>query len=163
MAEIRRPTKKTTTIALTAVLVAVGGGVAYAYWTASGTGTGEATTGESTAFVITSDEAVGEISPGSAGQTVDFQVNNPGTGSQLLEDVTVTMASATGVAWVPAEGCEIADYSATITTAAPAGEIAPGATVEGVATIVLTNTAVNQDACQGEVVPLYFEANAVQE
>lgn len=160
MAELRRPAKKRTALVLTAVLVAAGGGVAYAYWTASGSGTGEATTGTAVAFTIASDPAVGDLSPGSAGQTVDFTVTNPGTGSQLLEAVTVTTADADGVAWVPAGACEAADYTATISTPVPPGEVPAGGSVEGVATITLANTGVNQDDCQGQAVPLYFEVSA---
>lgn len=160
MAELRRPRRKSTAIALTAVLVAVGGGVAYAYWTASGTGTGTATTGTSTAFTIASDPGTGDLSPGGPGQTVNFTVTNPGTGSQYLDTVTVTIAGPGGETWVPTGGCVAADYSATISTAPTQGEIAGGGSEPGVATVTLRNTNVNQDACQGQTVPLFFQVGA---
>jgi hypothetical protein len=150
--------KKGAAIAIAAVLAIAGAGAAYAYWTSTGEGTGEATTGEDVAFTITSSAAVGTIAPGNAGQTVDFTVTNPGEGTQYLTSVTVSLADEDGVAWVPAGDCLIADYVATISTAPPVGSIAAGDSVDGVATVTLTNTAVNQDDCQGQDVPLYFEA-----
>ncbi|PJJ62056.1 hypothetical protein [Compostimonas suwonensis] len=151
--------RKGIIIALAAVLTITGAGVAFAYWTSTGTGVGEATTGESVAFTITSDPAVGTIAPGSDGQTVDFTVTNPGEGTQSLTEVTVSLATADGTPWVPTGDCLVADYTATISTAPPAGEIAAGGEVDGTATVTLTNTAVNQDDCQGQDVPLYFEAS----
>jgi hypothetical protein len=116
--------KKSTAIALAAVLTLAGAGVAFAYWTSAGSGTGEATTGESAAFTITSEEAVGTIAPGNDGQTVDFTVSNPSDGPLYLTSVAVTIATADGTPWAPTGDCQLADYTATISTAPPAGDIA---------------------------------------
>ena len=151
--------KKRFTFVLVAVLVLSGAGVAFAFWTSTGSGDGSAETGTSVAFTIAADPAVGTIAPGGAGQTVDFTVTNPGPGVQSLSNVTVTMASATGVAWVPPAGCDIADYTASVTTQPVDGEILVGDSVDGQATVTLANTATNQDACQGQTVPLYFTAS----
>jgi len=142
-----------------AVLVLSGAVVAFAYWTAGGTGDGEAQTGSSVDFTIAADPAVGTIFPGGAGQTVDFTVTNPGPGILQLSDVTVILASATGVPWVPDGGCDIADYTASVTTQPVGVEIHAGISVHGQATVTLANTAVNQDACQGQAIPLYFTAS----
>lgn len=151
--------RKSATLALVAVLTITGAGVAFAYWSSTGEGSGSATTGESADFTISSETAVGTIAPGSPGQTVDFTVTNDGDGSQYLTAVTVAMATADGVAWVPTGTCLIGDYTATISTTPLFGDIAAGSTVEGVATVTLNNTAVNQDDCQGQEVPLYFAAS----
>jgi hypothetical protein len=150
---------KRAAIILAAVLTLTGAGVAFAYWTSTGTGTGTATTGESVAFEITSEPGVGELAPGSAGQTVDFTVTNPGEGTQNLTAVTVEIADEDGEAWVPPDGCLAADYTAEVTTAPPAGDIAPGGSVDGTVTVTLANTAENQDACQGAEVPLLLTAS----
>jgi len=150
---------KRAAIALAAILTVAGAASAFAYWTETGTGTGEATTGESVAFVITTDPAIGVIAPGNAGQTVDFTVSNPSPGPLTLTNVAVTLADATGTTWVPATGCLITDYSVSVTTAPAYGEIAAGVGVTGTVTVTLTNTGVNQDACQGQDVPLYFVAS----
>jgi hypothetical protein len=150
--------KKRTAIILAVALTLTGAGIAFAYWTASGTGTGTATTGESVAFTITTDPAVGTLAPGSAGQTVDFTVTNAGEGTQNLTGVTVAMATADGTAWVPTGDCLAADYTATVTDN-PSGEIAAGGSLSGTVTVTLANTAVNQDDCQGQDVPLLLTAS----
>ena len=159
MAKLMNPRRKSIAIVLAALVTLAGGGVAFAYWTSTGSGTGSATTGESAAFTITAATPEGDLAPGSAGQTVDFTVTNPGEGVQTLTAVSVAMAGPTGTPWVPPTGCSIADYTAAITTAPPTGPIAAGASVEGTVTVTLANTGVNQDACQGEEVPLYFTAS----
>ncbi|MET0234549.1 MAG: hypothetical protein ABW224_07910 [Kibdelosporangium sp.] len=150
--------RKRIIVAIAAILTLVGGGIAFAYWTSSGTGAGTADTGESTAFTITAGTPVGTITPGGPGQAVGFTVTNPSTTAQYLTAVTATLAEPDGTAWVPPAGCLIADYTVTMTTAAPAGDIAAAGFVDGLVTVTLTNTGVNQDACQGEAVPLYFAA-----
>ncbi|WP_369374131.1 hypothetical protein AB1046_08095 [Promicromonospora sp. Populi] len=151
--------KKRAVIILTAAFTLTGAGVAFAYWTSTGTGTGAATTGESVAFEITSEPGEGELAPGGAGQTVDFTVSNPGEGTQNLTEVTVEIAEEGGEAWEPTDECLAADYTAEVTTGPPAGEIAPGDSVDGTVTVTLDNTAVNQDDCQGQDVPLLLTAS----
>lgn len=157
-ATARRRTR-TIAIGLAALLTVAGAGAAFAYWTSTGSGDGTATTGESIAFTITSDDPVGTIAPGSAGQTVDFTVTNPGTGTQNLSTVTVELATPDGTPWVPTGTCDAADYVATITTQPTPGPIAAGGSVDGTATVTLTSTAENQDDCQGQAVPLYLVAS----
>jgi hypothetical protein len=159
MAKATSRGKKPVVIALAAILTLAGAGVAFAYWTSTGTGSGTATTGESTAFTIESETAVGTIAPGSAGQTVDFTVTNPADSAQFLTGVTVALATADGTPWAPTGGCLVADYTASITTAPAAGNIPVGGSVDGTATVTLANTTANQDACQGQEVPLYFVAS----
>ena len=151
--------RKLAVVAAIVVCALAGTGIAFAYWTSSGTGTGTATTGDSLAFAVTAEEPVGTIEPGSAGQTVAFTVTNASGGTQHLSNVTVAMANAAGVAWAPTGGCLIADYTATITTAPDPGAIAAGGSAAGTVTVTLANTGINQDACQGQSVPLYFHAS----
>lgn len=159
MASTNSRRKKRIIISVLAVLTLSGAGVAFAYWTSGGTGSGQATTGSSTALTITSEDAVGTIAPGNAGQTVDFTVTNPGPGVQSLTNVTVAMAGPTGTPWVPPTGCLIADYTVAITTAPTYGAIPVSGTRTGTATVTLANTTANQDACQGQAVPLHFVAS----
>jgi hypothetical protein len=160
MLKLKAPRRRTK-IVVGAVAIVAFGGAAFAYWTSTGTGTGTATTGEAVEFTITSEPGVGDLSPGSAGQTVAFTVTNPAEGTQSLTAVEVSIADAGGAPWVPTGTCVAADYHVTITTPPPAGEIAPGDEVGGIATVTMDNTAANQDDCQGQSVPLYFEADPV--
>ncbi len=109
--------------------------------------------------MVTSETAVGDIAPDNAGQTVEFTVANPGDSAQYLTSVTVEIANGPGAPWVPDRDCSVADYSAIVTTAPTYGDIPAGGSVTGVATVTLGNTAVNQDSCQGQTVPLYFVAS----
>ncbi|MGS0688007.1 hypothetical protein ACVBEQ_23095 [Nakamurella sp. GG22] len=154
--------KKTIVIASVAALTIGGAGVAFAYWTSTGTGVGEAQTGQEAVFTITSEDAVGEISPGSPGQTIDFTVTNPGPGTLLFSSVTVRLATANGIQWVPTGACNFDDYTATISDAPDPIQLAAAAFVVGEATVTLANTAVSQDDCQGQTVPLYFEASSAE-
>lgn len=159
MAQRTSRLKRSIVIIVASVLGLGVAGVAFAYWTSTGTGDGTATTGASQAFTITPAAARGELAPGGPGQTVAFTVNNPATKAQYLTAVTVSIENVNGTPWVPPVGCDAADYDAAISTAAPVGNILAGATaVGGVATVTLTNTAANQDACQGQIVPLHFVA-----
>lgn len=151
--------KKRLAIAGAVVLTFSGAGAAFAYWSSTGSGTGAATTGSNTAFTVAAATAVGTISPGGAGQTVNFTVTNPGPGTQQLTNVAVTMAGPTGTAWAPTGGCLIGDYTATVTTqpvSSPTVLAAGATTGNGVVTVTLASSSANQDACKGQTVPLYF-------
>jgi hypothetical protein len=150
---------KRSVVIIVATVLGLGiAGVAVAYWTSTGQADGTATTGTSEAFTVTPAAAAGELAPGGPDQTVAFTVTNPGSKAQYLTSVTVSIENVDGTPWVPAGACDAADYHATITTAPPAGNIGVNAVVNGEATVELDNTAVNQDACQGQTVPLHFVA-----
>ncbi len=159
MTEIRTRGKRRTIIALAAILTLAGTGAAFAYWTASGNGVGEATTGTSTAFTIVGADADGDLLPGGPGQTVEFTVTNPGDSAQTLNLVTVQLAGAGGAVWTPTDGCLPGDYTAAVTTDPAYGSIAAGGQLTGTVTVTLADTEANQDACKGQVVPLYFTAS----
>lgn len=150
--------RMTTILAITAVL-ALGGGAAFAYWTSTGTGSGTATTGTSVNFTVTSSAATGgPLTPGGPTASVAFKVTNPGTGTQNLSDVTVTVANADGSDWTAVAGCSDLDYTIG-TPAITYGDIVAGGLANGTVTISMNNLASNQDGCKNAVVPLYFVAS----
>jgi hypothetical protein len=153
--------RKRRFIALVAALAVVcaGSGLAYAYWTAGGTGVGSATTGTSTNFAVASDPPTGgALTPGGAAQTVAFTVANAGTGGQNLTNVVVTVANADGSAWTATAGCSAADY--TVGTPTIVYGVIPGAGhTDGSVTITMNDLSTNQNACQGVTAPLYFVAS----
>lgn len=156
---VGRTNKRLAVIVAAGALVILGGGAAYAYWTSTGIGSGSATTGTSEDFVVASSAATGgPLTPGGPSQTVGFTVTNPGTGSQNLSLVVVTVANADGTAWTQVAGCSAADY----TIGAPAityGEIAPSGVATGTVTITMDDDPVNQDGCKDATVPLYLVAS----
>jgi hypothetical protein len=151
--------RKIAVSAVVAGLVLAGGGAAFAYWSSSGSGVGEATTGESTAFTVTSEDATGgPLTPGGPSQSVTFTVTNPSTGAQTLNSVVVRVANADGSAWTAVAGCSAADYAIT-TPVVAYGVIAGGADVDGTVSISMINATTNQDACQLADVPLHIAAS----
>ena len=86
-----------------------------------------------------------------------FTVTNPGTGSQNLSSVIVTVASPGG-AWSAVTGCSALDYTVS-TPAITYGQIAPSASVTGNVTVTMNNLGTNQDACKNVAYPLHFVAS----
>ncbi|MCW2799316.1 MAG: hypothetical protein JWQ70_788 [Aeromicrobium sp.] len=150
---------RTVLVALTAILVVIGGSLAYAYWTSSGSGVGSGTTGTSTDFTVASTAATGPLlKPGVGQQSIAFTVTNPSTASQTLSLVTVTVANSDGSPWILVPGCSAADYTVG-TPAITYGPIPAPGNAAGTVTLVMKNLPTNQDACKGATVPLYFAAS----
>ena len=153
--------KKLAAVGAGTALVLAGGGLALAYWSSTGTGSGSATTGNSSAFEVSTDAATGgPLTPGGASETVAVHVKNPSSGHQTLTTVHVTVATSTGTAWTSTPGCSAADYTVTDpTVAAIDQDRASGSTYNATATITMNNLPSNQDLCQGVSVPLYVVAS----
>lgn len=150
---------RTTLVALTTFAIVAVGAVAFAYWTSDGSGSGTGTTGSSSTFIVTSTPATTPVlKPGVGEQVVDFEVENPSDGHQMLSDVTVSVANPDGTAWTSVAGCSAADY--TLGSADIVYEdMAAGATAEGTVTLSMVNGATNQDGCKNASVPLYLVAS----
>ncbi|TQK71392.1 hypothetical protein [Nocardioides sp. SLBN-35] len=133
--------------------VVLTGGVAFAYWTSTGEGTGTASTGTSTDWVVTVDDvSLADLTPDGPTDTVTFHVTNDNSGVQQLQN---TVASVTGTS---DPDCTAADFDVSATTIAY-GDIAAGDTVDGTFTIQMVDTGVNQDACKGVTVDLKVAAS----
>jgi hypothetical protein len=151
--------KKSAALVTAGVITVAAAGGAYAYWTTTGNGSGTATTGTSSAFVVTTDAATGGLlTPGGPTQTVAFHVQNPNSGVQRLTAEAVSVANSDSTTWTATPGCSAADYTVGTPTFT-AGDIAPGATVNGTVTISMNNLASNQDGCKNAIVPLYVAAS----
>ncbi|MBT2549594.1 hypothetical protein [Arthrobacter sp. ISL-65] len=150
--------RKKRIIVTTAVLAAISGGAAFAYWSATGTGVGEAkTAADSVPFTFVSQAATGgPLSPGGTQQTVAFAVTNPGTGVQYLADVEVTVDEDWSVGTTLP--CTAADFTVGPVVVTK-GSINAGASVNGTVKVTMNNSATNQDNCKGVTVPLVFSAS----
>jgi hypothetical protein len=151
--------RKKRIIGTTAALVAIGGGAAFAYWTATGSHDTTTKAGTSTNFTISSSVAGDPLSPNGPIQTATFTVTNPGTGVQKLTNVVVTVAGTNGSAWTEVSGCSALDF-AVGTPSFTATEIPANGTVTGTVSLQMVDRpGVNQDGCKGATVPLHFAAN----
>jgi hypothetical protein len=152
-----------------AAAAAVGG---YAYFTSTGHGTGSATVGTDSSWVVgQSGAAAGgplypdaTIGTGSI-ETATYTVNNPGTGNQNLAQVEISVANADGSPWTSGT-CSASDFSvggAPVGTAYDdtdsAGTFTPGETKTDSVSIQMIDNGANQNDCRGLTVPLYYSAS----
>lgn len=150
--------RKKRIIGTTVALVAIGGGAAFAYWTATGTGSATATAGDSANFTITSTVTGEALSPGGPEKTATFTITNPGTGVQKVQSIEVTVAGSDGTPWTAVAGCSAADFLVDNLDFTPT-ELAAGGSVTGTVTLQMVNRDTNQDGCKNAAVPLYFSAS----
>jgi hypothetical protein len=154
-----RKRRFTITAIAAAILLSGGGGVAFAYWTSSGSGAGVASTGTTSAFTVTTSAPTGgPLTPGGPAETVTFTVANPGTGSQKLSAVAVRVAASDGTAWTAITGCSALDYALGVPTIIY-GEIAGSSSVSGTVTVAMLDLGSSQDSCKNASIPLYFAAS----
>jgi hypothetical protein len=129
-------------------------GVAYAYWTTTGAGTGSATAGTSAVGDKIELTQVGTLTgfyPGSTPQSVMVKAHNPAAFSQKVGNVTVTVAA---VGQCAADNWTVSDSGDSFGTLA-AGDTS-AAEGQAVATIQLRESGANQDACKGVSPTLTF-------
>ncbi len=133
------------------------GGVAFAYWSTTGSGTGTATTGTSSTVTVTQVAAPTNMAPGVAPGAISGTIHNGGTVNAHVASVTVAIASVTkanGVVLV----CDATDYTLAnpvmlVDKDVPAG----GDQAFQGATLGFNNKpATNQDGCKGATVNLTY-------
>ena len=132
-------------------------GVAYAYWTTSGSGTGSATAGSDVAADKIALAQVGSISgfyPGGAAQNIVVKAHNPAAFSQKVGEVTVTVADSGVAGGCTASNWQITNVADSFGILAAGGDSDPAG--QTVATIALKETGVNQDVCKGVTPVLTF-------
>jgi hypothetical protein len=147
---------KKTVMGIAAVALIGTGGIAYAYWTTGGGGTGTVATGTSTDLVVNQTSTLDPMFPGDAPQTLSGDFDNSAS-TMHVANVTVSIDSVTQ-GDVVAVGCTAADYTVTGATMAAVQEVPTG---DGVgawtgATIQFNNTTANQDPCKGATVNLAY-------
>jgi hypothetical protein len=128
-------------------------GVAVAYFTTTGSGTGSATVGTSSAVTVHGTTAT-SLFPGTS-STVSFTVDNPSAGSQRVS--AIQLESVTTDAGHSA--CVMSDFtmpSVTVNQVFPSGN---GQAVTATGSLSMANTALNQDACQGAPLTLHLTSN----
>jgi hypothetical protein len=157
---MRKPTKRVAVLIAATVLLA-GGGIAYAYWTAGGSGAGTATTGTNIPITANQTTLITGLAPGVAAQTISGTFTNTNTGPAYVGTVTASIGSVAKAGGAPGT-CDATDY----TLASPAMTVnaeVPAGTAQGAwtgATIAFNDktgvNGVNQDACKGATVTLSY-------
>jgi hypothetical protein len=138
------------------ILLLVGATGAVAYWTATGGGSGSATTTVGSPVVsFTPSSAITGVDPGASPQTLSGTIVNAGA-SGYVTRVSVSVYSVAKAIGAPAGSCDPSDYSIT---QAPdvRREIARNSSYSWTgATIGFTSTIGNQDACKGATITLSY-------
>jgi hypothetical protein len=147
-------TKKKALVAGIATVVVVGGAsAALAFWSTTGTGNGSATTGTSTALVVTvADLTAGDLSPNGPTDNVTFTVQNTNSGAQNYSNAVATVTSTSNA------GCTAADFNIS-NLATTYGDLQPNATANGSFDLKMIDTGLNQDACKGVTVHLKVDVS----
>ena len=125
-------------------------GSAFAYWTASGTGTGTADVGTDNGVSIAVDIPDALYPGGSV--DVDLEVTNNSADAPVKIDKIVASDIT-----VDAVGCDAADFSFADVTADY--ELDPSEVKHFTGELVMDDTAVNQDACKNAEVTLDVETD----
>jgi hypothetical protein len=151
MTRIKFTKKRVIATAIAIGALALAGG-AFAYFTASGSGTGQATVGSSTPWTVTFGTTTGTMYPGAGTATLPYTVTNASTGHQKLATTTASVNADTN-GYVTSHGtsvtgCQAAWFTAA-NTAPTAADLASGAQATGSVAVTMTDAAVSQNACQG--------------
>jgi hypothetical protein len=138
-------------VAVTAVAIAVPVG-AYAYFSTTGTGSGTAAVGSATAIQLSSaaGDVTGTLYPGGSDATVVVHVLNAGSGSQYVGDITGVVAD---------NGLCLGSWF-VVDHVLLAAEVAKGASTTASTKVRMTNTATNQNICQGKTMAITWSASA---
>lgn len=148
-----RLTKKKYLVAGTAVAVVATGGIAFAYWTSTGSGDGSATTGTSTPWLVAVENVnLADLTPGGPVDPVGFKVTNQSSGVQHLAGTVASVVDTSD------PGCTAADFAVSATSDL-SGDFTSTQTKVGSFSIKMIDTGVNQDACKNVTVNLRVVAN----
>jgi len=159
-----RKTQKTTAVVGGTIAAVLVGGVAFAYWTTSGSGsgTGYTTAGVSDQLSFT-QASLTDMYPGDSSQPLTVTVKNTSGESAYVATVKAYITT-------DKPGCTGADFKlggsaapSTVATAAAlswtATDLAAGAQADASSTIQFNNTGANQDACKSATVTVNYLAS----
>ncbi|MGN6472250.1 MAG: hypothetical protein ACTHK4_01200 [Mycobacteriales bacterium] len=152
--------KKAAAVIGAGVIAVAGSGVAFAYFTSSGNGTGSATVGSAGSWGVAAGTTTGTMYPGiiTAISTVPFTVTNNRNGKQAVTDATHLVATVVDDAngnieqnGVALSGCKAVWFTPTVGTPSKAygTSIAPTGTFTVSVGVTMSDSGTNQDSCQG--------------
>jgi hypothetical protein len=150
--------KRMVPVAVALLALLAFSGVALAYWSAGGSGTGTAQAAAGTTpVVVNQTNVLTAMYPGDTAQTISGNFNNPNAGPVYVTTVTASIASVTK-AGNPVTGCDATDFTLSPTVATVNAEVAAGNS-QGAWSgpkIKFNDKGTNQDACKGVTVNLGY-------
>lgn len=162
----RHLSRRLLVASLLAILALPGGGTAFAYWRASGSGAGSATAGTNVAVTLSPGTPTATLYPGGQADVL-LTVSNPNASPVRIGSLALDTGQGTSGYAVDAghSGCAVATLSYTTQTNGGAGWTVPGkvGAVDGTLAITLTNAlamgAAAANACQGATSTVYLAAS----
>jgi hypothetical protein len=146
-------TRRAKTLVGTMAIMAVAAVAAFAYFTTTGTGTGSATTGTSSAVTL-HGTAPDTLYPGTS-SIVNFTVDNPSSGHQLVNVIHLDSVSTD-----PAHStCDVSKYTMPDVSANQDVPSGSATVIAATGTLTFNNAAVSQDACKGAPLTLHLSSN----
>ena len=151
--------KKKMAAAAAAATIAGGAGIALAYWTTTGSGTGSATAGTDSAVTVAQVGATEGLYPGGS-QPVNFKITNGAAHNQYVASVAVSISDVSGPGITPTTPCTAADFT-LVQPDLINQDLVPGDTTfsPSGASIAMVNSSTNQDGCKNATVSLAFLAS----
>lgn len=143
--------RKRVMVPLVALTALGATGAAIAYFTTTGSGTGQATVGSDTPWSVTFGATTGTVYPGAGTSTVHYTITNNGGGHQYVNSTSAAVVDdGSGNIednGVPVPGCLSSWF--TVTNVPPAGvDLAPGGQTTGSADMTMSNANTSQNACE---------------
>ncbi|MHB8691451.1 MAG: hypothetical protein ACYDHH_09420 [Solirubrobacteraceae bacterium] len=143
---------KTAIAPLSAVAVLAVAGVAVAYFTTTGSGTGQASVGSPTPWSVTFGATSGTMYPGAGTSTVHYTVTNSGGGHQNVNGTSASVVDD-GAGNIKDNGTSVPGCLTswfTVTNNQPAAvDLAPGGQTTGSADVAMSDASTSQNSCQG--------------
>jgi hypothetical protein len=150
--------RKILPVAIALVAVIAVSGVAYAYWTAGGTGGGSATAANGVTVTVNQTTVLNPMYPGLAAQTISGNFTNTTGASVLVPSVTASIASVTPLGAGPCTPGDftLANATATVGVQVPVGS--PELTVTWTGPTIMFNNkvGVDQNGCKSATVALAY-------
>jgi hypothetical protein len=151
-----RLSKKFAAIAITAT-VALTATAAFAYWSTGGAGTGGVTAaaGDASAITVHQTSVMAAFYPGQTAQALSGDFTSSAAGPVHVASVSAALGT------LP-DGCVAADFTILGSPATVDQDVSPGTTANGSwsgITIGMNNTAVSQDGCKGDSIPIVYTSN----
>ncbi len=152
MRNLFRSKRRIAIIGAAAAIALAGGGTAFAYFTATGSGSAAGSVGSTAGWAVHVDDPSGpSLNPGAGTETFAYTVTNTSGGNEELNQVVITATSNNGgcnSTWYVVNGSGSTPTNAV--TVPISQDIAAGADYSGTLTLQLADVATSQNACQGD-------------
>ena len=151
--------KRSVLIAGIVGALAISGG-ALAYWTQSGSGNGQATTGSTSAITVNQTSAITGLYPGGAASALSGDFSNPNAFHVKIDSVTATVRTFSSQSNPAKPACNQDDFAIGGTSGA--NDVASGNSVGSWLglTVRLLDNSTNQDNCKSVTINIDYLANA---